>query len=139
MQCCSEKSSGLSRCFKLGVLAIAGIAAVAGIVMLLWNCLLPDLFPGVSPLGYWQALGLLILCRLLFGGLRGGFHPHWRRRRTPSETLSEEERLQLKGRFHRRWHACCTSSRDEAPVSEHAAGDTPTSGRGAGDTPTTGG
>lgn len=133
MQCFSEKSSGLSRCFKVGLMAIAGIAAVTGIVMLLWNCLLPDLIPGVSPLGYWQALGLLILCRILFGGLRGGFHPHWRQRRAPGETLSEEERQQLKARFHHRWHACCGSSRDEAPVGDRATGE-----RGAGHTPTTG-
>lgn len=38
------------------------------LVMSLWNALLPALF-GVSSIGFWQALGLLILCRILFGGL----------------------------------------------------------------------
>lgn len=37
------------------------------IVMLLWNWLLPSLF-GWPEIGFWQALGLLALCRILFGG-----------------------------------------------------------------------
>lgn len=36
--------------------------------MQLWNWLLPPLF-GWRTLGFWQALGLLALCRILFGGL----------------------------------------------------------------------
>jgi hypothetical protein len=35
--------------------------------MHLWNWLLPELF-GWRPIGFWQALGLLVLCRILFGG-----------------------------------------------------------------------
>ncbi len=45
------------------------------VVQLLWNWLLPPLF-GWRQLTFWQALGLLALCRILFGGfgLRGGGH-----------------------------------------------------------------
>ena len=50
---------------------IAGIAIVAfiggEIVMQLWNRLLPPLF-GWHEVTFWQALGLLVLCRILFGG-----------------------------------------------------------------------
>ncbi|HVI77115.1 MAG TPA: hypothetical protein VM715_02905 [Candidatus Acidoferrum sp.] len=42
------------------------------VVMHLWNWILPPLF-GWRTLGFWQALGLLALCRILFGGL-GGHH-----------------------------------------------------------------
>jgi uncharacterized membrane protein len=56
-------------------LAIVGMAvfiAIGGeIVMQLWNWLLPTLF-GWRQIGFWQALGLLLLCRILFGGL--GIH-----------------------------------------------------------------
>ncbi|MGU3412565.1 hypothetical protein ACLBW0_02375 [Enterobacteriaceae bacterium C34A] len=49
------------------------IVAVLGLlVMSLWNALLPALI-GVKSIGFWQALGLLVLCRILFGGL--GFRP----------------------------------------------------------------
>ena len=40
------------------------------LVMHLWNWLLPALF-GWHPIGFWQALGLLVLCRILFGGFGG--------------------------------------------------------------------
>ncbi len=53
-------------------LAILGIVVVAGIggvlVMLLWNWLIPSIF-GWSQVTFWQALGLLALCRILFGGM----------------------------------------------------------------------
>jgi hypothetical protein len=44
------------------------------VVMHLWNWLLPTLF-GWRMLTFWQALGLLALCRILFGGL-GGHRGH---------------------------------------------------------------
>ena len=54
----------------LAPLAILGmllfIALGGGIVMQLWNWLLPSLV-GVRPITFWQALGLLALCRILFG------------------------------------------------------------------------
>lgn len=59
----------------LAPLAIAGfllfVAAGGAIVMLLWNWLLPPLF-GWHQVAFWQALGLLALCRILFGGF--GMH-----------------------------------------------------------------
>jgi MFS family permease len=39
------------------------------LVLHLWNWLLPPLF-GWRQLTFWQALGLLALCRILFGGFR---------------------------------------------------------------------
>jgi hypothetical protein len=38
--------------------------------MLLWNAILPDVI-AAKPIGFWQALGLLALSRILFGGFRG--------------------------------------------------------------------
>jgi hypothetical protein len=45
------------------------------IVLHLWNWLLPPLF-GWRQITFWQALGLLALCRILFGGR--GWHGHRR-------------------------------------------------------------
>jgi hypothetical protein len=49
------------------------IAFGGAVVRLLWNWLLPPLF-GLREITFWQAIGLLALCRILFGGLgmRGG-------------------------------------------------------------------
>lgn len=49
-------------------LAIFGLGAI---VMLLWNAILPDVLH-VSRITYWQALGILILCKILFGGFGSG-------------------------------------------------------------------
>jgi len=52
-----------------GLVAITGFALLFGlVVMWLWNWLLPELF-GIAVIGYWQAFGLVILARILFGGI----------------------------------------------------------------------
>ena len=57
--------------YKLRFLAPIGILAVAAgfsaVTMLLWNWLMPAIF-GLGVISFWQALGILVLCRLLFGG-----------------------------------------------------------------------
>jgi hypothetical protein len=60
----------MKRFILLGVVAVAGLGEV---VHQLWNHLMPGIF-GLGAIGYWQALGLLVLGRLLFGGFgrRGG-------------------------------------------------------------------
>src|SRR5215471_16079813 len=55
----------------LAILAILGFIALGGeLVRLLWNWLMPPLF-GWREISFWQALGLLVLCRILFGGFGG--------------------------------------------------------------------
>lgn len=46
---------------------IPALAALTAAVMLLWNFLIPPIF-GLATINFWQALGLFILARLLFGG-----------------------------------------------------------------------
>lgn len=45
------------------------------LVMLLWNWLMPAIF-GLPALTFWQAAGLLVLCKILFGSVGGGHHCH---------------------------------------------------------------
>lgn len=42
------------------------------IVMLLWNAILPSVIH-VSTINFWQALGILVLSKILFGGFKGGW------------------------------------------------------------------
>jgi hypothetical protein len=65
-----------------------------GIVMLLWNWLLPPLFnwPQISLL---QAFGLLALCRILFGGFGRGGGGH-------SRNITPEERERFRQRMSER-------------------------------------
>ncbi|HEX3126382.1 MAG TPA: hypothetical protein VH394_03560 [Thermoanaerobaculia bacterium] len=75
----------------LALLAFALFIAFGGwVVMSLWNWLLPSLF-GWPALTFWQALGLLALCRILFGGF--GFRGPRRSRRWERMTPEERERF----------------------------------------------
>src|SRR6516164_5175220 len=68
--------------FFLIPLFIALFIVVGGeVVMHLWNWLIPSLF-GWGQLTFWKAVGLLALCRILFGGLggRGSHRSNFRRR-----------------------------------------------------------
>jgi hypothetical protein len=85
--------------FVLGPIALVVFVGVVGeVVMQLWNWLLPALF-GWKPIGFWQALGLLVLCRILVGGF--GSHNHDKRAKARKkleerwESLSPEERERL--------------------------------------------
>jgi hypothetical protein len=76
------------------------------IVLQLWNWLLPPLF-GWRQITFWQALGLLALCRILFGGTGGvGWHRRapWRRRMSERwEKMTPEEREKYRQSFQGRW------------------------------------
>jgi hypothetical protein len=64
------------------------------LVMHLWNWLLPTLF-GWRQINFWQAFGLLVLCRILFGGFGGHGSPRSNVRRRMAERwdrLTPEER-----------------------------------------------
>ena len=52
------------------VLFVALLAGLGFVVAGLWNWLMPALF-GLKVISYWQALGLLLLSKILFGGFRG--------------------------------------------------------------------
>jgi hypothetical protein len=56
----------------LALIGMVLFALLGGqVVKLLWNWLMPPLFAW-RPITFWQALGLLALCRILFGGF--GIH-----------------------------------------------------------------
>ena len=91
----------------LGLLLFAFIGGE--LVKLLWNWLLPPLF-GWREVTFWQALGLLALCRILFGGFGGHGLSRSRIRRRIGERMTErwesmtpEERDRLRQRMRERW------------------------------------
>jgi hypothetical protein len=65
------------RCAGFGVLGILGFGAfliVGGaVIMLLWNWLMPFLFH-LTEITFWQAVGLALLARLLFGASHHRWH-----------------------------------------------------------------
>ena len=80
------------------VLGLLAVAVLSGVVMLLWNAVAPALFGDARQIDYLHALGLLVLCRILFGGFRGHGGWHGRNRWQKWQAMTPEEREQ----FHRR-------------------------------------
>ena len=69
---------GIARGIAIGIALAIGFVLfilLGGLVVQwLWNWLLPEIF-GLRQITFWQALGLLALCRILFGSFgRGGGH-----------------------------------------------------------------
>ncbi|MBI5890950.1 MAG: hypothetical protein HZB47_09760 [Nitrosomonadales bacterium] len=82
------------KCWKIAILVVVGIAALGWVVMALWNWLLPELF-GIREIGYVQAMGVLLLSKILFGGFRGhcGGHARWHQHRLENMTPEEREKF----------------------------------------------
>jgi hypothetical protein len=108
---CQHRCGG--KFWKIGILVIAGIAVLGLVVMLLWNWLMPALFESAHPIGYLQALGLLVLSKILFGGLRG--HGRWHRHHR-WHAMSVEERAKFQSGTGCCGGKCADSSEVAAPV-----------------------
>jgi hypothetical protein len=113
------------RGLKVAVMIAVFLAVISFVVMTLWNWLVPALFAG--PLvSYWQALGLLVLIRLLCGGFRPHHHGHgrgpfgrsWHDSRERWKQMTPEERDEFRSRFRERWGRGCRPGRAAEPKSE---------------------
>lgn len=90
------KTNRILKGIGIGVLVIVLFFALGYVVMTLWNWLMPPIF-GLHSITYWQAYGLLILSKILFGGLRGGGNcagrRDWRNRMAERwENMTPDER-----------------------------------------------
>ncbi len=114
----------LKRLIFIAPLAILGLllfVAIGGeIVLHLWNWLLPPLF-GFRQITFWQAIGILALCRILFGGfgLTGSGRSNVRSRMADRmadrmaerwEHMTPEERERLRQSWRGRWGFCPPTS-----------------------------
>ena len=91
---------------KMVVFGLVAIALVGWITMSLWNWLVPDLFHG-PVLTFWQALGLLVLSKILFWSFAKKHHshsshwrPYWKERWT---AMSPEDRERFKQKMKEKW------------------------------------
>ncbi|QYJ67386.1 hypothetical protein [Flavobacterium litorale] len=75
-------------------LIIGLIFGISALVMWLWNTILPDLI-GVNQVGYWHAMGLLLLSKILFGGLGSGNKFNSEKKATEKMKSEENQYKQL--------------------------------------------
>jgi len=69
------KSHRMVRVLKVLLFGAAALTIFGFVVMWLWNWLMPAVF-GLHAVTFWQALGLLVLCKILFSSFLG--RPHLR-------------------------------------------------------------
>lgn len=118
-----------ARFFAMALMMVVGMAVMGALVMLLWNWLMPVLFPGAAQIDYGRAIGLLLLCKLL---LSGG-HGRWQARRQHWDSMTPEERAQFSERFKSRWGGRFGSERwDCAPPRAPNTGRGPEAASGPG-------
>ena len=97
------------RGLKIALVVVLAATLMSLAVMALWNWVVPGVI-GWKAIDFWQALGLLVLARLLFGFRMGfGHRMHWRgrmaerwERMTPEEREKFREGMRARCGHHRR-------------------------------------
>jgi Ca2+/H+ antiporter, TMEM165/GDT1 family len=94
-----KKGIGIALCVALAILAFGFVT------MTLWNNILVAVL-GVKAITFMQALGILILSKILFGGFKGGCHSRrgmWKERMTEKfANMTPEEREKFKAEWKNR-------------------------------------
>jgi Ca2+/H+ antiporter, TMEM165/GDT1 family len=102
------------------VIATAAILLFGFIVMSLWNAILPGVLH-VSTITFGQALGILVLSKILFGGFHGGWRggrERWKQgMKEKWSTMSPEEQA----KFKEEWSNRCAKWRRPVPPPTNAA------------------
>ncbi|MDE1156404.1 MAG: hypothetical protein PW735_11850 [Acidobacteriaceae bacterium] len=123
------------RILKVIVCVFLGLLAFGVITQFLWNRLMPELF-GLKTVTFWQAVGLVILGKILLGG----FHHHggmgysqqrrerqeWKRHmKARWAGMSPEERQRFRAAMKDKWDKSCGPQwmRDAAKWDSGVAGD----------------
>lgn len=100
---------------------VVTVLIFGGVVMLLWNAIVPDVF-GASSLTYWQAVGLLLLAQILCRGVG-----RWRTYHDPSARDRWKHKLEAKlaamapeerERFKAEWERRCGCAPERKAESE---------------------
>lgn len=96
------KKFGKAKFVLIPIIALSCLALVSYLVMQLWNCILPEVIH-VEPITFWQAAGIFILSKILFGfGKMGGFRRDKMFRHRLAERVKEMSPEEL-ARFNQRF------------------------------------
>lgn len=113
-----DRSFWFKKVAGITVLVLAVTALLSAVTMSLWNAILVGVL-GVKIITFWQALGILVLSKILFGGFGGKHHRrhNWGHgMREKLEGMNAEEREQ----FKQQWRNKCSrwGRRQDAPETE---------------------
>jgi hypothetical protein len=124
------KKFWILRCIKIALLVVLGVFVLGWVVMSLWNWLIPALFNG-PVINFFQALGILVLSKILFGGFKKGGHHHcghcgkgghysWKQRFAERMSqMSPEQKEKIKQKMKQKLGNKCMNWFDEEPEPEN--------------------
>jgi hypothetical protein len=125
------KKSWIIKGTGFGMLAIGFIFLAGWLVMMLWNWLMPELFTGAREISYWEAMGVLLLSKILFGWGRGWRghgrwnsekHGKWREHmKARWEKMTPEQREKCKGWMNRYCRVDMSMEEEKEPEQNPAA------------------
>ena len=80
----------IGKIIGIAIFVVGAIIVFPAVTMLLWNWLIPSLFSG-PVITYWQALGLILLSKILFSSGCGGRRHHRSHHRGPWKSRLREK------------------------------------------------
>ncbi|MFL9481417.1 hypothetical protein ACI6Q2_01485 [Chitinophagaceae bacterium LWZ2-11] len=94
------KKFWFKKAIKIVMMVIVAIVVLGTVVMFLWNNILVSVL-GIKAISFVQALGILVLSKILFGGFNKGFggrrHHEWKNgMKEKWQNMSDEERVKFK-------------------------------------------
>jgi hypothetical protein len=117
------RSYRVVKAVKILVFIVLAVLVFGLVTMRLWNWLMPEIF-GLTRISFGQAVGLVVLSKILFGGFHrhgGGGRTEWKRRMEQRwAEMSPEERERLRGGMRGRWgckpSACGKSGEEQGSI-----------------------
>jgi heme A synthase len=102
-----EKKYWIKKKAVILVWVLLAILVFGAAVMGLWNAILPQVVSGVKPISFLQALGILLLSKILFGGFRGGWggrhkRGRWMEMKEKFANMTPEEKEKWKSEWKSR-------------------------------------
>lgn len=111
-----RRRSKLGKVFMILICVAAFISLFSYIVMSLWNAILPDVLH-VTTITFWQAMGILVLSKILFssfGGWGGRKHAWKRKMEERWGNMNDEERERFRSSLKSRFNHWCPPAKEEA-------------------------
>ncbi len=102
-------------------LFIGGVFLFGLLLMLLWNAVLPAAVPAIKAINYWQAMGIFVLSKILFGFNRGwgGRRHQWKQRMDQKwNNMTPEEREKFNTEWKNRCGGRWGRRQEETPAAE---------------------
>ncbi len=117
MNCCGNRNFKSKRILFFILIIPILFFGIGTVVMLLWNAILPELIH-VGVISFWQAIGLLVLSKILFSSFRhssSGRHMHsygkYHHLKEKWENMTDEE----KAKYKSNWKNCCSPDKQVEP------------------------